>query len=250
KLGESQPGVLADQVAASLNTNDSYITERLLAAFYGVAMSKWSVPAAKAVHRQIGRLARLMMKESANPAGRLRTPHALIRDNLEGIVELASHRSPTVRANLAAWRLAYERQTIDPFVGLDYAKRRLEDAKGAIRMDFENYSLGSLLKNRSNYDMKHRGYRRVRRQVLARVADLGWTQELFKDVDRTIGARSLSRSTEPDRVERYGKKYSWIAYHEMYGLRSKRRVLPDWREQRPADCGPDPSFPLPPTEWQ
>ena len=250
KLGESQPGVLANQIAASLNTNDSYITERLLAAFYGVAMSKWSVPTAKAVHRQMGRLARLLMKESADAAGRLRTPHALIRDNLEGIVELASHRSPTVRANLAGWRLASERQTVDPFVGLNYARRRLEDAKGAIHMDFENYSLGSLVKNRSNYDMKHRGYQRVRRQVLARVADLGWTQELFKNVDRTIGARSLSRSTEPDRVERYGKKYSWIAYHEMYGLRSRRRVLPDWREQRPADCGPDPSFPLPPREWQ
>jgi hypothetical protein len=139
---------------------------------------------------------------------------------------------------------------IDPFAGLDYAKRRLEDAKGAIHMDFENYSLGSLVKNRSNYDMKHRGYRRVRRQVLARVADLGWTQAAFKDVDRMIGARSLSRSTEPDRVERYGKKYSWIAYHEMYGLRSRRRVSPDWREQRPADCGPDPSFPLAPAEWR
>jgi RNA-binding protein YhbY len=62
-------------------------------------------------------------------------------------------------------------------------------------MDFENYSLGSLVKNRSNYDMKHRRYRRVRRQVLARVADLGWTQNLFKDIDRMIGARHLLRVT-------------------------------------------------------
>lgn len=250
KLGESQPGVLADQLRATLDCNDAYVTERLLAAFYGVAMSKVNVPSAWAFHRQLVRTASYLMAESSRPWGRLRTPHALIGDSLQGIVELASRRSRAVRGRLVQWRLACERQMANPFIGIDYSKQRLADADGAIRMDFENYTLGSLVKDRANYDMKHRAYRLVRRQVLARIADLGWTHERFKDVDRMIGSRNLSRSTEPNRVERYGKKYSWIAYHEMYGVRLRHRLLPDWKEQRPADCGPDPSFPLPPREWQ
>jgi hypothetical protein len=212
-------------------------------------MSKWAVTSAKALHRQLVSLARELMKESAEPSGKLRTPHALIRDHIDGIVELASRRSRAVRADLEHWRQASQQQTIDPVIGISYAKKRLEDAKGAIWMDFENYTLGSLVRNRANYDMKHRGYRHVRRQVLARVADLGWNQSRFKELDREIGSRSLSRSVEPNRVERYGKKYSWTAYFEMYGLQSRRRRLPDWREPRPSDCGPDPSFPLPPEAW-
>ena len=51
-------------------------------------------------------------------------------------------------------------------------------------------------------------------------------------------------------IERYGKKYSWIAFFEMYGLRLSRGLIPKWDDHdRPSDTDIDPSFPLPPRDW-
>jgi hypothetical protein len=47
-------------------------------------------------------------------------------------------------------------------------------------------------------------------------------------------------------VERYGKKYAWIAYFEQYGLRQDEGLLKrEWQEEldRPSDIDIDPSFP-------
>lgn len=52
----------------------------------------------------------------------------------------------------------------------------------------------------------------VQRYVLQRVFDLGWTVDLFGDFDRfSAGSHGRERS----RCERIGKKYQWIAYHEI-----------------------------------
>lgn len=56
------------------------------------------------------------------------------------------------------------------------------------RMDFENYSIGRLVKERGNYDFKHEGYRIVRSQILWRVKQLGWNREQFEDVDSSIAS--------------------------------------------------------------
>lgn len=52
----------------------------------------------------------------------------------------------------------------------------------------------------------------IQRYVLWRVFDLGWTVERFGEFDR-YGAGERGRS--PRKAERMGKKYQWIAYHEM-----------------------------------
>jgi hypothetical protein len=52
------------------------------------------------------------------------------------------------------------------------------------------------------------------------------------------------------KVDRYGKKYSWIAYFEMYGQRVDEGVLPTYEDEvRPSDCDIDPSFPNETKEW-
>ena len=52
-------------------------------------------------------------------------------------------------------------------------------------------------------------------------------------------------------VDRYGKKYSWIAYFEMWGERDASRKLPDWRQgSRTSDCDVDPTFPKAPPDWE
>jgi len=51
------------------------------------------------------------------------------------------------------------------------------------------------------------------RWVLNRVASLGWRPELFEDFDRSVNFRDASRSDH--KPERIGKKYQWIALHEL-----------------------------------
>jgi len=54
--------------------------------------------------------------------------------------------------------------------------------------------------------------KQVQRYILKRVFDLGWTTERFGYFDRfVIGYQGRSAS----KAERIGKKYQWIAYHEI-----------------------------------
>ena len=51
------------------------------------------------------------------------------------------------------------------------------------------------------------------RWVLSRVASLGWKPELFGEFDKLINFRDSSRTDH--KPERIGKKYQWIALHEL-----------------------------------
>lgn len=68
----------------------------------------------------------------------------------------------------------------------------------------------------------------VERAVFERVLDLGWTPDRFKDLDR-------NRDGGHDGVvERVGKKYQWIALHEVLGrLTDHFPVRPGWGEDTP-----------------
>lgn len=56
--------------------------------------------------------------------------------------------------------------------------------------------------------------RLVQRYILWRVFDLGWTTERFGRFDNEIGYRGRDAL----KAERIGKKYQWIAYHEIQAL--------------------------------
>ena len=52
----------------------------------------------------------------------------------------------------------------------------------------------------------------ARRWVFRRTLRLGWTPERFRAEDRTLGH---GRGREGHKSERWGKKYQWMAYHEL-----------------------------------
>ena len=52
----------------------------------------------------------------------------------------------------------------------------------------------------------------IQRYVLWRVFDLGWTTERFGDFDSQINSIPHRDAHKPERI---GKKYQWIAYHEI-----------------------------------
>jgi hypothetical protein len=52
------------------------------------------------------------------------------------------------------------------------------------------------------------------------------------------------------KIDRYGKKYSWIAFFEMYGVRLDTGQLSEYDGERPSDADIDPSFPESPKTLQ
>ena len=71
--------------------------------------------------------------------------------------------------------------------------------------------------------------REIQRYVLRRVFDLGWTTKRFGHFDRfSIGYHGRAAS----KAERIGKKYQWIAYHEIMALISDHyQYREDFREE-------------------
>jgi hypothetical protein len=226
----------------------------MLAAMYGVAMAihteRESESRKELLPNHARRIFELMFGSNA-PA---RTTHTLTREYARRIVGLGSlqKRKLFSRAELDLTRPPYSTGGLIRWQELQTEEERSMGENSPFRMDFENYTLGWLAQGRGNYDFKHEGYKKIRANVLWRIQQLGWTPERFSQVDRAIEAdrRYYGRGEEHDKVDRYGKKYSWIAYHEIEGFVRDSGLLTRGDNNRPFDMDIDPSFPSPTAELQ
>lgn len=250
-IGERFPKVLFAHVEISLEFNDPYVPERMLAAAYGTTMSLVDSETAAEFRPLLGEMAKTLYHRIFSPGAGNATHHTLIRDYALGIIEIAERVGcialpKTVQRNL----VAPFPDTPSSFTSDGTPAPSVAEAIGrAIQMDFGNYTIGRLIPGRDNYDDKNPDYVKVRAKIERRIFDLGYREKLFKDVDAEIGRASWSAG-DGKKVDRYGKKYSWIAYYEMWGEREAERKLPNWRiGDRTSDCGVDPSFPTRPPPW-
>jgi len=253
-FGCRDPKALFELTLSSLDINDLYVPERMLAACYGVAMSLWADPQGDQFRKELPDFANKLVAEMFIPGAPHATRHALIRDYALGVIELAS------RVDVGCVpddKLLYLKPPFDhipsPFPRPSEIKDTdVTEAEGAIHMDFGNYTIGGLIPNRSNYDFDNPTYRGVRRQIEYRIVQLGYRSSQFGEIDRKISNSSWrAESRGSPKTDRYGKKYSWIAFFEMYGLRSDEGTLPEWRAgERSSDADIDPSFPEPARIWQ
>ena len=254
-FGRGAPSALFEDTIDSLDINDPYIQERMLAASYGVAMALCSGSEEtgfkdKTLPNYARRLYECLFAKQAP----FSTTHALVREYTMRTIELAASCSPSVFSpeELERSRPPFSdgglRQWGESETG--NSREELRGADSPFHMDFENYTLGTLVPGRGNYDYRHEGYRKIRSQVLWRVEQLGWTGALFKATDSEIAGeqyrpRGRRKATK---TERYGKKYSWIAYYEMAGLQSDLGLIGQGSQRDDgiwvADI--DPSFPNPP----
>ncbi|HLC28619.1 MAG TPA: AVAST type 2 anti-phage system protein Avs2 [Dehalococcoidia bacterium] len=72
----------------------------------------------------------------------------------------------------------------------------------------------------------------IQRYVLARVFELGWTTERFGEFDRFemgYGGRDAHKA------ERIGKKYQWIAYHEIMAFVADNFQYREWSDHLDSD---------------
>lgn len=70
----------------------------------------------------------------------------------------------------------------------------------------------------------------ARRWIVQRTMSLGWRPELFGEFDRYLNYNRVGRDSH--KPERFGKKYQWIAYHELLArVADNYHYLPGWGEE-------------------
>ncbi|WP_343708398.1 hypothetical protein [Mycobacterium sp.] len=253
-IGEHHPVVLFDLTTDFLGFNDPYVPERMLAASYGACLRRWALETANSTFAVVltafgHRLLEAVLRANAPHA----TWHALTRGYVIGILNVLLQLRPRALTRPDRALLVFgPGHAPSPFRPASRIRKAdVEDPEHAINMDFGNYTIGRLVEGRWNYDYKHPEYARVRRQIADRMRLLGYSTERFDAADRAIVRRN-EHWRDDDKVDRYGKKYSWIAFFEMYGLRAgmgkiAQRGLAD---PRPSDADIDPSFPRATPTWK
>lgn len=250
-IGERFPKVLFAHVVTSLGFNDPYVPERMLAAAYGVTLSLVDSDAVPTFRSHLGNLAQILYQKMFGPRAENATHHTLMRDYALGIIEIAQRWNCISLPKITNHDLiAPFPNTLSTFTSDGTPNPFVDESIGhVIEMDFGNYTIGRLIPDRSNYDYENLDYIKIRAKIERRIFDLGYRAEYFKDIDDKIGNKSW-RARDQDKVDRYGKKYSWIAYFEMWGEREAARKLPNsHHRERTSDCGIDPSFPKRPPSW-
>ena len=250
--GRRFPASFFNFVKRSFRVNDPYVRERMIAAAYGVAMARqYDFDTNEFVKEHLPYWSRFIYKTMFAPVAPCKTSHVLMRDYARHIIDIANLHHPALLTEneLSAAHPPYDGDDIENW-GQDAGSSNADEGRGPIRMDFGNYTLGKLVPDRGNYDDNHPEYSKLKAKAYWRIYDLGWSRDQFGEIDRQIQyAHSLSRQNEPAKTDRYGKKYSWIAFFELYGHRRDHKALDEWGE-RSSEVDIDPSFPEPPLSQQ
>jgi hypothetical protein len=246
RYGRPEPGRLFILAARMLDADDPYVVERVVGAAFGAASARQMPdPGGAFEHALAGWLTELrgrFLHEGTTP-----TSHELLRGYVRATFELAGALHPgAVPHGVDPAALVFAAVPAPPAMADDDPDAK--ECGSTFGMDFENYVIGSAVEGRRNYDYDHPGFRQARSEVLARVWDLGWRARLLGETDREI-ADSVGRfGRSRERVERYGKKYGWIAYYELAGRLADGGKKPDlWvGGGRTVSTDIDPTFPQEP----
>jgi hypothetical protein len=250
-FGRRFPNKFFEFVLSSLSINDPYIPERMLAAAYGIAMAlQFDLQKLEfrkdILPKNAQKIHELMFKDNAPHS----TTHILSRDYARRLIDIALIHNPDILTSADKQRIT------PPFKdggirkwGESKEKDKASYREGSmpIHMDFGNYTLGRLVPNRSAYDFEHEDYKKVRANIVWRLYDLGYSHDLFKEIDKEINRYywGFARVANGGKIDRYGKKYSWISFYELAGFRQDNGLLSDnyTDKLRIADADVDPSFP-------
>lgn len=230
----------------AIAVSDPYVPERMFAAAYGAALTTWSDINAVEMREALPRFAREIYQAMFAPSATHPTWHALFQQYCLGTIAIARMVDPScLSEDEAAYLLPPFSHLPSPFDTMpQYDPALIERAKeAAIRMDFGNYTMGRLIPGRSNYDYRNPEYQRVLPAIVSRMLVLGYDPEQFEAVDRQMNS-GPRMGNDKHKIDRYGKKYGWIAYFEMWGVRYAQGLFAEDRSARPSDADIDPTFPL------
>lgn len=243
-FGRVDPEGLFALTNDSLSVNDAYVSERMLAASYGVVMShqRSDTDFAPVLKKFLGQIAGGLVGASASAP----MHHYLARLYVRGIVAFAEKFYASILPNAlsGAWAFAAP-VSVPPLAKGDAGA---DEVGRTLHMDFENDTLGRLFDDRNNYDMDHAGHQAAVAYVCGMVWHLGWRSATFAEIDDRIAEGAYRRGRgDQSPVERYGKKYSRIGFFTYAGYLEEQGLLP--KERSFSDVDIDPSFPeKPPTD--
>lgn len=246
------PKEFLDLLKYSIDINDPYVVERMLAVTYGLAMAKqndFDDESYRKVYLPL--YGRFLFDNIFSSEAKYPTIHILARDYAKRTIDIVLIHHSSLLTNSEKELIKYplkdyfhkEWGTIPNYKEFKYRFGT------PIHMDFENYTIGRLIEGRSNYDSEHKEYKLILSQIYWRMYNLGYLFTKFGEIDKQIGDDSWHNSNNESagKIDRYGKKYSWIAFYEMAGYRSDLGLLKKWEnedELRISDTDIDPSFPL------
>lgn len=242
RFGRPEPKRLFEIATRMLEVDDLYVVERVVGAAFGAA-SAHQMPNPggifeRALSQWLVQLSGRFLKGGSSP-----TSHELLRSYVRTTFELAGTlHKVTVPGRVDPHALEFAMQS--PAGIMADTDPSAKECASTLHIDFQNYVIGPAIIGRRSYDFKHEGFRRALGEVMARVWDLGWRASLFGDVDREI-ANASTRFGGKGKVERYGKKYGWVAYYELIGrLNDAGQSRDQWvGGGRNVSADIDPSFP-------
>lgn len=219
----------------SLSINDPFVVERMMAAIYGLAMGK-QIPD-REFAAGLARFLDALAEKVLAPNGKTPVNHGLTRLYIKGIFEFGQkfYQIDTYGGSPEQVFSARPTRGVRPANDL-YAQRFLS----VLSHDFRNYTIGRLCHKRRAYDFQNPEYQSALEAILGIAWDLGWRHEKFEDIEKRISDEYF-RFRHPN-VTPYAKKYAWIAYFELAGLR-RDKLGNVAGEERFSDLGIDPSFP-------
>lgn len=249
--GRTFPEDFFELVEKSFEINDPYVSERMVAAAYGVCMArqydfKDNTFSEKILPIYGRKLYDLMFKENAHYA----TTHILKRDYARQIIEISLIHHPTILTEK-------EKERIKPPYkdgGIRNWGQSEDRDKGMYR-DGNNPMDGivhedpvSLLGKGMDKYQKPPEYVKAKSNLWWRVYQLGYSLELFGEIDKEIKHwnRIIRNTDEGGWADFYGRKYVFIAVQELAGCRDDHGLLKsDWEMEyrRTSLVNIDPSFP-------
>lgn len=247
RYGRPEPKRLFDLASRMLDVDDPYVVERVVGAAFGAAsVHQMPDPGGAFECALAGWLVEL--RDHFLTYGATPTSHELLRSYVRATYEFAGTLHPgAVPDGVDPFALTFA--AIPPALVMADDDPNAKECDSTFGMDFENYVIGSAIEDRGNYDFKNADFRRARGEVMARVWELGWRAALLGDVDQAIAENSSRFGRARAKVERYGKKYGWIAYYELIGRLADAGRNPDrWWVGGGRHVQPDidPTFPIEP----
>lgn len=244
-LLENRMPVLIQLLKEFEGVNDPYVYERLYAVAYGCAVRTEDRQNLKDLGLYIYET--IFKKEHVYP-------HMLLRDYARGVIAYALYLKLDISVDVKSIRPPYKSEWPNAIPSDEEIKKYEFDYKSK---DFKDYYWGQdsiIMSMATGYgggmygdfgryvfqsgfsdwpDLDPQGLSNL---AIMRVFDLGYDVEKHGKFDR----RLTSHGREGRKVERIGKKYQWIAFHELLAKGSDNFLMKDpaapWKEKRLIQC--------------
>jgi len=236
----------------SLEINDPNVPERILATCYGLAMARQNDFEDNSYKEEwLPKYGKFLFNNIFAEDAKYTTTHILARDYAKRTIDIALLHHPDLLNDTEKKQITYPLKTYPHRkwgASEDKDKGLYRGGNAPINMDFENDTIGGLIKNRRNYDSEHSEYQKILSNIYWRIYDLGYSLKNFGEIDKQIASENWNYSLQDKtgKTDHYGKKYSRIAFYEMAGYRSDLGLLKGWADEdefRTPEADIDPSFP-------